>query len=205
MLANYNVCYLLRIMIDCMCIDRHLTEGWQQEKNTKRKVVWTTNQPKLVAALASFNTLRGFYGFQGAKGYKPRSAKQVRSLLILSPPAWLTWSIGADGSQSSHLFANMMILNRHGRLTLTEAHPSKGRQVRAFEGYSGRAEEKLLTFAKRQLRGMVEVRGRKNFDPGLLRAMDSNSGISLVKDEAEMEAAGAELAQEEEAEAPETP
>ena len=184
-----------------LCVGRTLAADWEVEKDTKRKVVWTTNNPKMIAQMASFELLKRLFGFQAAKGYKPRSARQVRSLLILSPPAWLTWSKAADGVQASHLFCNVMILNRHGRLTLTEAHPSKGRVVKAFEGYSERAESKLLAFAQKQLRGLVEKRGRPHFDVGLLLAMETDNGISFTNDEEEQRAAVAEITQGEAMEA----
>ena len=181
-----------------MSVDRRMTKGWDVEKSTKRKVTWTTNNPKLIAELASFELLKRMFGFQASKGYKPRSVRQVRSVLILAPPCWLTWSMAADGVLSSQMFCNVMILNRHGRLTLTEAHPSKGRVVRAFEGYSDRAEDKLLLFARKQVAGLVEKRGRTHFDPGLLLAVETPQAISFTSDEAEMRAAVEEITNGEE-------
>ena len=168
---------------------RQLLEDWTLEVNTKRKVVWSTNSAKHVAALASFQTLKRIMGYMSLKGYKPRSARQVRSILMLAPPAWFTWTRAPDSVVSAHLFANMAILNRHCRLTLTEAHPVKGRNVRAFEGYSERAEDKLLAFARKQLKGLVEKRGRQHFDSGLLLALELSNGISFTTDEVEMKAA----------------
>ena len=147
-----------------------MVSEWVLEESNHKKVVWSTNNPKLLQHLAAFEKLKRIVGWGAAKGYKPRSATQVRSLLILAPPAWWTWTRAADGTESSELFANMMILNRHCRLTLTEAHPKRGRKVKDFEGYSERAEEHLLKFAAKQLKGMVSVRGRHLFDSGLLRA-----------------------------------
>ena len=118
---------------------------------------------------------------------------------MLAPPAWFTWTRAPDSVVSAHLFANMAILNRHCRLTLTEAHPVKGRNVRAFEGYSDRAETKLLQFAAKQLEGMVQARGRHLFDPGLLLAIDTADAITFATSAEEMSAAVAEVVAQEEA------